>query len=200
VEQIEFDERGLVPAIVQDEDGTVLMLAYMNKESLEATIRSGQSHFWSRKRKRLWRKGEESGNVQDVKAILYDCDHDTLLLKVKQKGVACHTGNRTCFFRLLWGEDVVSSSIIDEVFGVIQERKKERRPGSYTSSLFEKGREALVEKLKEEADEFCKALREEGKESVINEASDLIFHILCALLDAGVHIKEVYKELKRRRK
>lgn len=200
MEHIVFDEKGLVPAIVQEMDGTVLMFAYMNKEALSSTMQTGESHFWSRKRKKLWKKGEESGNVQEVKAIFYDCDNDTLLLKVKQRGVACHTGNRSCFFNLLWGEDAPSSSIIDEVFNVVEERKKRKIEGSYTCALFEGGMDAILKKLEEEAREFSDALKDEDKESIINEFVDLFFHALCALSYSGVKIEDVYKEFKRRRK
>ena len=199
LEAIRFDEKGLVPAVVQDaRTGDVLMLAYMNREALERTLSTGRAHYYSRSRKKLWLKGETSGNFQEVKAIYYDCDGDTLLLKVDQIGVACHTGHRSCFFSpLKEGEERPSgSSIIDRVFQVIMDRKARMPEGSYVAQLFRGGLEGILAKVEEEAGELVEAARGDG--DVVHEFADLLFHSLVLLGYRGVDIGEVYEELERR--
>lgn len=199
VEGIRFDERGLIPAIVQDiRDGKVLMLAYMDREALEKTLSTGKAHYYSRSRKRLWLKGETSGNFQEVKGIYYDCDGDTLLLKVEQQGVACHTGERSCFFNpiLKEGEDLVGPSILDDVYRVILERKREMPEGSYVAHLLGEGLEKILEKIDEEARELIEASRSNG--DVVHELTDLIFHSLVLLGYKDIQLMDVYREFKRR--
>lgn len=200
---LRFDAHGLVPAIVQDvESGQVLMLAYMNEESLQKTLESGQTWFWSRSRKQLWHKGETSGNVQDVKEITYDCDADTLLIKVVQTGVACHTGERSCFYNHLYREGekpAASYDIINQVYDVVMSRKAEMPEGSYTTYLFEKGIDKICKKVGEESAEVIIGAKNRSKDEVIYEVSDLLYHLMVLLAEQGVTPKEVYAELAKRR-
>lgn len=200
---LRFDAHGLIPAIIQDvESGQVLMLAYMNEESLQKTLESGQTWFWSRSRKQLWHKGETSGNVQDVKEITYDCDADTLLIKVVQTGVACHTGERSCFYNHLYIEGdkpAASYDIINQVYDVVMSRKAEMPEGSYTTYLFEKGIDKICKKVGEESAEVIIGAKNRSKDEVIYEVSDLLYHLMVLLAEQGVTPKEVYAELAKRR-
>lgn len=200
---LRFDAHGLIPAIIQDvESGQVLMLAYMNEESLQKTLESGQTWFWSRSRKQLWHKGETSGNVQDVKEITYDCDADTLLIKVVQTGVACHTGERSCFYNHLYREGekpAASYDIINQVYDVVMSRKAEMPEGSYTTYLFEKGIDKICKKVGEESAEVIIGAKNRSKDEVIYEVSDLLYHLMVLLAEQGVTPKEVYAELAKRR-
>lgn len=204
--EIKYDSNGLVPVIVQDfENGRVLMLAYANSKAIEKTIESSRSHFWSRSRNRIWMKGEESGNVQYVKGIYYDCDKDTLLYMVIQEGVACHTGNETCFFRALEesGDKPEFSAIqqtdyIDKVFDVIQDRKDNPDGNSYVSSLLEDDIERVLKKIGEESSETIIAALKGNNEQIIYEITDLWFHSLILLSKLGLSPREINNELKRR--
>lgn len=185
LENLKFDEQGLIPAIVQDvADNQVLMMAYMNREALEKTLSVGRAYFYSRARKRLWEKGESSGNYQEVKEIMYDCDEDTLLLKVSPAGPACHTGERSCFFRLLKGQGpesrlaVNAAKVFESLYNVIIERKGSRPAGSYVAKLMEEGLNTILAKVEEEAGEVLQAARQEGKERLKEELADLWFHTL----------------------
>jgi len=206
LEQIKFNESGLVPVIVQDmRSGQVLMLAYANKDAIQKTIDSGKSHFWSRSREKLWMKGEESGNVQDIKEIYYDCDMDTILYLVEQTGVACHTGERTCFYRSLDGdkeapsfESSNSSKTLDEVYEVILDRKLNPKDGSYVSGLFEKGLDKILKKIGEEAGETIIGAKNGDKKEVIYETADLWFHSMIVLSYFGIAPNDIYEELGRR--
>ncbi|MGB2692694.1 MAG: bifunctional phosphoribosyl-AMP cyclohydrolase/phosphoribosyl-ATP diphosphatase HisIE [Thermodesulfobacteriota bacterium] len=206
LEQIKFNENGLVPVIVQDvSTGQVLMLAYANKEAIQKTIDSGKSHFWSRSREKLWMKGEESGNVQDIKEVYYDCDIDTLLYLVKQTGVACHTGERTCFYRATDGNKDAptfgssdSSKTLDEVYEVILDRKLNPKDGSYVSGLFEKGLDKILKKIGEEAGETIIGAKNEDKKEIIYETADLWFHSMIVLSYFGITPNDIYEELGRR--
>ncbi|GJM16427.1 MAG: histidine biosynthesis bifunctional protein HisIE [Thermodesulfobacteriota bacterium] len=206
LEQIKFNESGLVPVIVQDKrSGQVLMLAYANKDAIQKTIDSGKSHFWSRSREKLWMKGEESGNVQDIKEVYYDCDMDTMLYLVEQTGVACHTGERTCFYRSLDGnkeaptfESSNSSKTLDEVYEVILDRKLNPKDGSYVSGLFEKGLDKILKKIGEEAGETIIGAKNEDKKEVIYETADLWFHSMIVLSYFGITPNDIYEELGRR--
>src|SRR5690606_16789427 len=176
--QLKFDRNGLIPAIVQDAyTQDVLMLAYMNEESLNMTIETGFAHYWSRSREQLWKKGETSGNIQEVKEIYYDCDSDSLLLKVEQRGSACHTGNRTCFFRELCKSEnksqtpSASASILYELYGVIKDRMKNPVEGSYTNYLFKEGIDKILKKVGEESTEVVIAAKNDSKAEVIYEIS-----------------------------
>lgn len=204
IEQLKFDERGLIPAIIQDVDSDeVLMLAYMNKESLQKTIETGKTNFWSRSRGKFWLKGETSGHYQFVKKIYYDCDYDTLLIKVDQKGVACHTGERSCFYRSLSEEKVelpVSVKIIKELGRVIKERKENPRKGSYTSHLLKEGQDKIIRKIIEEAGELLIEAKNERQERIVSEMADLWYHCLVLLAYYDIELSDLFRELTMRRR
>jgi len=197
---IKFNEQGLVPAITQDWlTGEVLMLAYMNREALEKTIETGRVHYYSRSRKTLWLKGETSGNFQELVSIHYDCDGDSLLVRVKQTGNACHTGKRSCFFTpLVEREPLTGVEIIARLFNTIKERKGASAEKSYTASLYEKGLPKIAEKIYEEASELIVAAKKEGREQVVHEMCDLWYHTLVLLGYKDVELEEVLGELARR--
>ncbi len=207
LDEIKYNESGLVPVIVQDaENGQVLMFAYANKESLRKTMETGRTHFWSRSRQKQWKKGEESGNVQEVADIYLDCDNDTVLVLVRQTGVACHTGRRSCFFTSAEGGEKSSPSFgsenrdrtLDEVFGVIEDRKRNPREGSYVSGLFEKGIDQILKKIGEEAGETIIGAKNGGRDEIVYETADLWFHSLIALSYFGITPEDIYRELGRR--
>lgn len=198
---IKFNGEGLVPAIAQDANtGEVLMLAYMNKEALSLTLSTGRAHYWSRSRKSLWLKGDTSGNYQNVKSVLYDCDGDTILLEVEPLGPACHTGERTCFFRSLDGKGAKLSGprVLTELYSIIKERKKAAPDKSYVASLYAKGLPKILEKIGEESAELMEAAREKGKSDVVYEFCDLLFHSMVLLSNEGIEMDETYRELARR--
>ena len=201
---IKFDEKGLVPAIIQDSsNGQVLMMAYMNGESLAKTMESGFTWFFSRSRQKLWMKGETSGNTQQVEQILYDCDEDTLLIKVKPNGPACHTGNYSCFYRSLDGDTVEGSlnnaRILQELYSVISQRQKEMPEGSYTTYLFKEGIDKILKKVGEESAEVIIAAKNREKKEVIYETADLFYHLLVMMVEQGADLTDVYQELRSRR-
>ena len=213
ISMINFDEKGLVPAVVQEENGQVLMLAYMNKESLEKTIETGYTWYYSRSRQRLWNKGEESGNKQKVKEISYDCDGDTLLIKVHQTGVACHTGTYTCFSgRKLVEEkekglvvvepeqETSLATVLNDLYNVIQERQLNPVEGSYTNYLFEKGQDKILKKVGEEAVETVIASKNNKSEEVLYEMGDLWYHCLVLLAYHKLTPDQLLDELMSRRK
>ena len=205
--KIDFNKNnGLVPVVVQDFDSNeVLMLAYMNEESLKKTIDTGFAHYFSRSRNKLWKKGESSGNVQEVKDIFVDCDNDTILLKVKQTGPACHTGRKSCFFTNLKTNEItmdkekeIEYNFIDKLYHTLLDRKNANPETSYVSSLYHKGENSLLKKIAEEAAEFCFAVKDNDKKEIIYEAADLAFHTLIALALKNIHPEAVLEELKRR--
>jgi phosphoribosyl-ATP pyrophosphohydrolase/phosphoribosyl-AMP cyclohydrolase len=200
---LKFDSRGLIPAIVQDErTGQVLMLAYMNRESLEKTVETGTTWFYSRSRRRLWNKGETSGNFQRVKSIAFDCDGDTLLVVVEQEGVACHTGKPSCFFTDINGENFdfipVGENILEKIYEIAEERRKNPKEGSYTNYLLEKGIDKTLKKIGEEAAEVIIGAKNPGKEETIYEIADLLYHITVLMLQKGIKYEEIYRELRNR--
>ena len=200
--RIKFDDRGLVPAIAQDAaTGRVLMLAYMNAESLQATIDSGYATYYSRSRQQLWRKGETSGHTQKIRAIHYDCDGDAILLTVDQVGPACHNGEVSCFFNeVVADEDApATSAILQQVYDVIADRKAHPQEGSYTNYLLDKGVEKICKKVGEEASETIIAAVKGSREEVTYEAADLMYHLLVLLFQQGITPAEVWTELDRRR-
>ena len=206
-DELRWDERGLIPAVVQEtETGEVLMVAWMDQEALEATMRTGLSHFWSRSRQSLWRKGETSGHAQHVDGIYADCDRDTLLLQVHQEGVACHTGARTCFFTRLseMGPDSpraggAGPGTLEVLERVLESRKVSRPPGSYVAGLFDKGEGQICRKIGEEAIEVVTAaLGGEGTERLVSEVADLWFHSMVLLAGRGIPLRRVFAELDRR--
>jgi phosphoribosyl-ATP pyrophosphohydrolase/phosphoribosyl-AMP cyclohydrolase len=200
---IKFDEKGLVPAVAQEvTTGEVLMVAYMTKEALEKTLETGRAHYFSRSRNTLWQKGETSGNFQDVTGVYYDCDNDTVLVKVKQTGVACHTGERTCFFRRLDNGPregaPTGAGIIKELQGVIVSRKGADPGSSYVASLYEKGLKKILAKITEESRELVEASRGGNKEEIVHEISDLWFHTMTLLGYKEIDIEEVFTEFSNR--
>lgn len=200
-----YDERGLVPVIVQDfRTNRVLMQAYMNEEALKLTQETGKATYFSRSRNKIWVKGEESGHYQYVKEILVDCDGDCLLLKVEQVVAACHTNNFSCFYRNLDGSefDEKSSpnpSILYEVYDVICDRLANPKDGSYTNYLFEKGIDKICKKVGEEAAEVIIGAKNNSKYEVRYEVADLIFHLLVLMKEVGVRPEDVFGELQKRR-
>lgn len=199
LEELTFDENGLLPAIVQDAtNGKVLMLAHMNKESLEKTIKTGETWFFSRSRQSLWNKGETSGNKQSVKKINYDCDKDTLLILVEPKGPACHTGEDTCFYRTLDEKEPAVFDIVEQVSEKIKDRKDNQLPGAYTTYLFEKGLDKMLKKVGEETSEVIIAAKNEDKAEITAEISDLLYHLLVVMETSGVTLVDVKKELMNR--
>lgn len=201
---VKFDENGLVPAIAQDIfTGKVLMLAYMNKASLLLTLESGFATYFSRSRQRLWKKGESSGHVQRVRELFYDCDGDTLLLKVEQSGPACHTGQESCFYRPLVAlpggrSSTAGAGILAKVYGQVQDRKQNPKEGSYTNKLLAKGVDLIGKKLLEEAAETLIAAKNQSREELLFESADLVYHLLVLLADASIAPDELYAELESR--
>lgn len=202
---IRFDEKGLVPAIVQDaETKEVLTLAYMNEESLTKTLESGETWFYSRSRQELWHKGATSGNTQSVVSVKYDCDKDAVLVLVEPKGPACHTGAVSCFTEGVVTERAASSladyQILQSLEKLIIEREKERPEGAYTTYLFEKGVDKILKKVGEEASEVIIAAKNRDKEELKWEAADLLYHLQVLLVEQDLPFKEVLKTLEERHK
>jgi len=203
ISKLKFDEKGLIPAIAQDvKTGAVLMLAYMNKESLKATLQSGNATYYSRGRQTLWVKGETSGCYQKVIGMSIDCDGDTLLMKVEQTGNACHTGNYSCFFTPVMGDGKVAArgaAVLQEEFNVILDRKANPKEGSYTNYLFDKGIDKICKKVGEEAAEVIIAAKNREPKEVSYEAADLFFHIMVLLAEQGMTPDEVFARIEERR-
>ncbi|MDR7317922.1 bifunctional phosphoribosyl-AMP cyclohydrolase/phosphoribosyl-ATP diphosphatase HisIE [Brevibacillus nitrificans] len=207
-EQLKFDENGLIPAIVQDAvSKEVLTLAYMNKESLQKSLETKETWFWSRSRAELWHKGATSGNTQQIVSMRYDCDGDALVVRVVPNGPACHTGAYSCFAgELVEGTQEASSAGVDDRFAILAElealiaaREAERPEGSYTTYLFEKGVDKILKKVGEEAAEVIIAAKNRSHEELRYEASDLIFHLLVLLREQKLPLDQVLSELQRRR-
>jgi phosphoribosyl-ATP pyrophosphohydrolase/phosphoribosyl-AMP cyclohydrolase len=181
---IAFDDDGLVPCVVQDwRSGEVLTLAYMNREALERTLERGETHFWSRSRRELWHKGETSGNVQRLRSLRYDCDADAVLALVEPAGPACHTGERTCFYRTIGEPSVAVHEALPALTRTIESRRRELPEGSYTTELLRAGPDAIAAKVEEEAEEVARAGRSESDQRVREEAADVLYH-LGVLLEA----------------
>ena len=198
--EFKFDDKGLIPVVVQDHiTGEVLMVAWANEEAIEKMKETGYTHFWSRSRQKLWRKGEESGNVQKIVSIQSDCDDDTLLVRVIQKnGVACHTGNPTCFFKTVYGEPEETSMIIAELRRVIHDRRVNPEEGSYTCKLFD-DETKMCKKIVEEAAEYVLAIKDKDEDETAWELADLIYHVLVAAEKEDIDIQKVYQKLAERR-
>ena len=196
IESLKFNADGLIPAIVTDsETSKVLMLAYMNAESLKISIEEGRTCFWSRSRKELWRKGGTSGNVQHIVSIKADCDRDTLLVNVIKTGPACHTGSQSCFFENVWGEEDDSEFTIETLYGTIIDRKNNRKPGSYTTYLFDKGVDKILKKIGEESTEVIIAGKANDKGETIYEIADLVYHSMVLMAEMGITPKDIINEL-----
>ena len=207
IEELRFDNYGLIPAIAQDWlDGSILMLAWMNKESLNKTIKTKEVHYWSRSRSELWRKGATSGSTQILKEIRFDCDSDALVLSIKQNGSgACHTGEKSCFFNEIDNNLVNKktnpfSNICSELFNTINERSINPLEKSYTNYLLTKGTNTILKKMGEETAEFIMACKDNDKNLISNEAADIIYHLQVALLHKGVRWRDVLTILESRRK
>lgn len=191
------DEHKLIPTIVQDvKTNNVLMLAYMNKESLELTKKTGHMHYWSRSKNRLWKKGEESGNFQKVVSLNYDCDKDAILARVQQMGNACHLNRYSCFSEEVFGDPL---SVFLDLWMVFENRKKSQKADSYVCKLL-KDENLRVKKLGEELTEFIMAVKDKERGKIISEAADLMFHVFVVLFSEDIHINSVAEELRGRRK
>lgn len=200
LENVSFDEKGLIPAIVQDDvTGDVLMLAYMNKEALEKTIETKETWFYSRSRQELWNKGATSGNRQFVKRISLDCDDDAILIQVEPQGPACHTGKKNCFYKTAYEEQIPNRQVVHEVIAEIKDRKKNPVEGSYTTYLFREGIDKVLKKVGEESSEVIIGAKNEDKAELTSELSDLIYHSLVLMEISGVNLSDVKNELLKRR-
>ena len=194
INELKYNEKGLIPAIVTDSrTGKVLMLAYMSNESLDITIKEARTCFFSRSRNELWRKGATSGNVQEVVSIATDCDMDTLLINVIPAGPACHTGNESCFFNTL--VENAAPFTIEGLMDLIKGRKTDKKEGSYTTYLFEKGRDKILKKVGEESTEVIIAGKADDKAETIYELADLMYHALVLMADMDISVDDVMKEL-----
>lgn len=196
IDELKFDDRGLIPAVVQDwRSGEVLTLAYMNRESLEISMREGRTCFWSRSRQELWRKGETSGNTQEIVDIIADCDRDSLVVKVKKAGPACHLGNESCFVDRVWESDTLRDFSPDELYKLIAGRRSDPKEGSYTSYLFDKGIDKILKKVGEETTEVIVAGKGGEKAETIYEISDLYYHVMVLMVEMGITPEEILTEL-----
>lgn len=201
LEEIKFDDRGLVPAVVQDVmTKKVLMLAYMNKESIQKTFEEGIVHYYSRSREKLWKKGETSGNIQKLKGFYYDCDCDSLLVLVEQTGVACHTGNYSCFFNEVLKAENKETDILEELYSLLEDRKENPKEGSYTNYLFKEGLDKILKKVGEETSEVIIGAKNKSKKELVYEISDLVYHLLVLMVNENVSIDDIKNELAGRRK
>ncbi len=210
-DSIKFDDKGLVPVVTQDyKTKEVLMVAYMNEEAFNITLETGKVTYFSRSRNKLWVKGETSGHFQLVKNIKLDCDGDTILIEAEQIDAACHTGNKTCFYRTLadgaWVEsaakaddETLSAHILQEVYNVIVDRTVHPKEGSYTNYLFAKGLDKILKKVGEETAEVIIAAKNKSKEEIRYEISDLMYHLMVLMVERGVTLEDIYGELKGRR-
>ncbi|MBF2065375.1 MAG: bifunctional phosphoribosyl-AMP cyclohydrolase/phosphoribosyl-ATP diphosphatase HisIE [Calothrix sp. C42_A2020_038] len=201
-DKIRYDDKGLVPAIVQDYlDGTVLMMAWMNRESLQKSLETGETWFWSRSRQEFWHKGATSGHTQRIKSIRYDCDSDAILVSVEQIGdVACHTGERSCFHQIEGNIIAPPADTLSQVFQVICDRRDHPSEGSYTCKLFAGGDNKILKKIGEEGAEVVMAFKDDNPDEIAGEVADLIYHTLVALAHHKVDIKDVYRKLQERRR
>ena len=213
--EVKWNLHGLVSAIMQDyKTNEVLMMAYMNEEALKLTVETGFMHYYSRSRKKLWKKGETSGHIQTVKGIKIDCDNDCLLFSIKQNTGACHTGHYSCFYREIKNEELKSISekvfddkkvydnkvkIIEELYNIIKERKENPKEGSYTNYLFDKGIDKILKKVGEETAEVIIAAKNSSKDELRYETADLLYHLIVLLVDMDMTMDDIYEELMKRR-
>jgi len=196
IEELRFDDKGLIPAVVVDSvSKKVLMLAYMNRESLEISMREGRTCFWSRSRQELWRKGGTSGNVQEIVDITADCDRDTLLVQVKKAGPACHLGNDSCFVDKVFESETLQSFSTDRLYELISGRKTEGKDGSYTTYLFEKGMDKILKKVGEECTEVIIAAKGGDRAETIYEVADLYYHVMVMMVEMGISNEDITEEL-----
>jgi phosphoribosyl-ATP pyrophosphohydrolase/phosphoribosyl-AMP cyclohydrolase len=202
-DSVVFGAHGLVPCVVQEwTTGEVLMLAYMNRESLDKTLETGTTWFWSRSRGALWNKGETSGHIQRVRELRYDCDGDTLLALVEQVGPACHTGDRTCFDGRLFGSSANTGPLfltVSDLYRTIQDRRRMAPEGSYTATLFAGGVTRIGGKVEEEAREVVEAAAEGDVDHTVYEAGDVVYHLLVLLAEMEIDLPQLWRELERRK-
>ena len=196
LDALKFDEKGLIPAIVVDADTKkVLTLAYMNRESLEISIAEKRTCFWSRSRQELWRKGETSGNVQHIVSITADCDQDALTVMVKKEGPACHTGSDSCFNTPVWENEDLNPFSMEGLMEMLVGRKTEKKEGSYTTYLFEKGLDKILKKVGEECTEVIIGAKSNDKKETIYEIADLTYHVMVLMIEMGISLEDIQKEL-----
>ena len=197
--ELKYDEKGLIPAIVQDHyTKEVLTLAYMNAETLALTIAEGRTVFWSRSRQEIWRKGEPSGNVQKVVSITADCDGDALVVEVVKNGPACHTGAESCFFNEVYVSDEVKQFSWEGLYKLIEGRKTAPKEGSYTTYLFEKGKDKILKKVGEECTEVLIGAAKNDKEETVYEIADLAYHLLVLMVEMGISLEDIIAEESKR--
>ena len=196
IDELKFDENGLIPAIVTDAvTKQVLTLAYMNKESLAISMEKGLTCFWSRSRNELWLKGETSGNYQHVVSITADCDKDALVVMVEPDGPACHTGSVSCFEQPVWYSEDRNEFSLQQLMQLIEGRKIEKKEGSYTTYLFEKGLDKILKKVGEECTEVIIAAKANDKKETIYEIADLAYHTMVLMIEAGISLEDIHNEL-----
>ena len=196
INSLKFDEKGLIPAVVVDaESKDVLTVAYMNRESLEISIKEGKTCFWSRSRQELWRKGETSGNYQHIVKITADCDRDALTVTVKKDGPACHLGTDSCFNDVVYENEDIDYFTYEGLMKLIEGRKTDKKEGSYTTYLFEKGIDKILKKVGEESTEVIIAAKADDKKETIYEISDLCYHIMVLMIQMGISLDDIKKEL-----
>lgn len=194
--ELKFDENGLIPAIVADAvSKKVLTLAYMNKESLKITMEKKLTCFYSRSRRKLWLKGETSGNFQKVVSVTADCDKDALLVLVEPQGPACHTGEKSCFFNRVWENDELKEFPLEGLVKLIEGRKINKTEGSYTTYLFEKGIDKILKKVGEECTEVIIAAKADDKKETVYEIADLAYHTLVLMIQMGISLEDIHREL-----
>lgn len=196
IDQLKFDKDGLIPAIVIDtETKAVLMMAYMNEQSLRISMEEGRTCFWSRSRKELWRKGETSGNVQKIVSITADCDADTLLVEVQKSGPACHTGAESCFFQPVYEGEAMPGFRYEDLFEMLRGRKANPKEGSYTTYLFEKGMDKILKKVGEETTEVILAAKDRDKANTVYEIGDLMYHCMVLMIESGIELDDIRREM-----
>ncbi len=196
IDELKFDQNGLIPAVVVDAfSKKVLTLAYMNRESLEISMDTGLTTFYSRSRKELWRKGETSGNYQHIVSITADCDNDALVVSVKKDGPACHTGSDSCFTKPLWQSEELSDFSLDGLYEMLEGRKENLPEGSYTTYLFQKGIDKILKKIGEESTEVIIAAKADDKKETIYEIADLAYHIMVMMVEMGISVNDIRGEL-----
>ena len=196
IEELKFDDKGLIPAVVVDVDSRkVLTVAYMNRESLEISIKEEMTCFWSRSRQELWRKGETSGNRQHIVNIMTDCDKDALTVLVRKDGPACHKGTDSCFNDYVFESDTIADFSLDALMELIKGRKTERKEGSYTTYLFDKGIDKILKKVGEECTEVIIAGKADDKAETIYEISDLVYHVMVLMIEMGISLEDIKREL-----
>jgi len=196
IDELKFDERGLIPAIVVDAiDKKVLTLAYMNKESLKISMEKGLTCFYSRSRDELWLKGETSGNYQHIVSITADCDNDALVVVVEKDGPACHTGTDSCFTKPVYESETLHEFSYEQLLELIKGRKEEKKEGSYTTYLFEKGLDKILKKIGEESTEVIIAAKAEDKKETVYEIADLAYHVMVLMVEAGISLEDIHREL-----